>query len=145
MKKIFIRFCKNIESSVRRFYPYPRLPYPWWLAPKGTQTFNTLWKNLKPYPPLTLDLPPLRIESPLLTDLYFLKCLKLEKFLPYLICRHCLVAAKRWSKLHQNTDRLELIENSWTSKISQFFLNFLFVLYINFLMFFDAQFVNCLF
>ena len=39
------------------FYPYPRvitLPYPWWLAPKGTLPFNTLWKNLKPYPPLTL-------------------------------------------------------------------------------------------
>ena len=67
----FIIFSQTVGSFwvviYEGFYPYPRvitLPYPWWLAPKGTLPFNTLWKNLKPYPPLTLELPPLRVESP---------------------------------------------------------------------------------
>ena len=52
--------CSRVSRKVviyKGFYPYLRvitLPYPWWLAPKGTLPFNTLWKNLKLYPPLTL-------------------------------------------------------------------------------------------
>ena len=59
--KYFITFSRTVGSFwvviYEGFYPYPRvitLPYPWWLAPTGTLPFNTLWKNLKPYPPLTL-------------------------------------------------------------------------------------------
>ena len=59
-KKSCLNFYAHDCSRVviyKGFYPYPRvitLPYPWWLAPTGTLPFNTLWKNLKPYPPLTL-------------------------------------------------------------------------------------------
>ena len=59
-KRSCLNFYAHDCSTVvmyRGFYPYPRvltLPYPWWLAPTGTLPFNTLWKNLKPYPPLTL-------------------------------------------------------------------------------------------
>ena len=56
LSELLCTICSRVVMY-KGFYPYPRvitLPYPWWLAPTGTLPFNTLWKNLKPYPPLTL-------------------------------------------------------------------------------------------